>query len=146
MTYLYSILFHNFSLTIQWENNSSEACSICASNLHLGHVFSMRPNIEVFSTQKKWKFSPHMWFSSNILSHILWTILRKSCYLYQNAYIQAIILKCVSSSPSLEYRYLKTYLFLSNSQLGFLDGSMVKNPPAKWEMWIWPLGLEDPLV
>ena len=29
--------------------------------------------------------------------------------------------------------------------LGFPGGSVVKNPPAKQEMWVRSLGLEDPL-
>ena len=48
----------------------------------------------------------------NSENHILRTILRKICHLYQNAYIQAIFLKCASCSPTLEHRYLKTYLLL----------------------------------
>ena len=29
--------------------------------------------------------------------------------------------------------------------MGFPGGSVVKNPPAKQETWIWSLGQEDPL-
>ena len=29
--------------------------------------------------------------------------------------------------------------------LGFPGGSMVKNPPAMWETWVWSLAWEDPL-
>ena len=29
--------------------------------------------------------------------------------------------------------------------MGFPGGSVVKNPPATQEMWIWSLGGEDPL-
>ena len=29
--------------------------------------------------------------------------------------------------------------------MGFPGGSVVKNPPAKQETWIWSLGREDPL-
>ena len=32
-----------------------------------------------------------------------------------------------------------------STYVGFLDGSVVKNPPAMWEMWVWSLGQEDPL-
>ena len=28
--------------------------------------------------------------------------------------------------------------------LAFLAAQLVKNQPAMWEIWIWPLGLEDP--
>ena len=28
---------------------------------------------------------------------------------------------------------------------GIPGGSVVKNPPAKQEMWVWSLGQEDPL-
>ena len=29
------------------------------------------------------------------------------------------------------------------SRLGFPGGSLVKNPPAMWETWVWSLGWED---
>ena len=29
--------------------------------------------------------------------------------------------------------------------MGFLGGTVVKNPPAKQETWVWSLGLEDAL-
>ena len=29
--------------------------------------------------------------------------------------------------------------------MGFLDDTVVKNPPVKQETWVWPLGQEDPL-
>ena len=32
-----------------------------------------------------------------------------------------------------------------STYMGFLDGSVVKNPPAVWEMCVWSLGQEDPL-
>ena len=36
-------------------------------------------------------------------------------------------------------------IFAINIQLGFPGGSVVKNPPAKQEMWVQLLGWEDPL-
>ena len=38
----------------------------------------------------------------------------------------------------------KFYLYLSLDR-GFPGGSVVKNPPIMQEMWVWSLGLEDPL-
>ena len=41
----------------------------------------------------------------------------------------------------------KYYLIFKNLffTLGFPGGSVVKNPPAKQERWVWSLGQEDPL-
>ena len=36
-------------------------------------------------------------------------------------------------------------IFAIKIQLGFPGGSVVKNPPAKQEMWVQFLGWEDPL-
>ena len=40
---------------------------------------------------------------------------------------------------------LNLYLLYSSHWEGFSGGSMVKNMPTMQEMWVWPLGQEDPL-
>ena len=39
----------------------------------------------------------------------------------------------------------KTIKYMTTSISGFPGGSVVKNPPAKWEAWVRSLGGEEPL-
>ena len=38
-----------------------------------------------------------------------------------------------------------TFLYITDTDMGFPGGSMVKNPLSKEDMWLWSLGQEDPL-
>ena len=53
-------------------------------------------------------------------------------------------------SLSLSFFFFCRVIFHSSNipleySISFSCGSVVKNPPVKQEMWVWPLGQEDPL-
>ena len=52
-----------------------------------------------------------------------------------------------STSKWIRYTYILTHSFLDSIpiQQGLPVAQLVKNPPALWESWDWPLGWEDPL-
>ena len=58
--------------------------------------------------------------------------------------IPCIKFPCTWKIPT-GYIWVQLFIFLLTYNQASLVTQLVKNPPAKWETWVWSLGWEDPL-
>ena len=58
--------------------------------------------------------------------------------------IPCIKFPCTWKIPT-GYIWVQLLIFLLTYNQASLVTQLVKNPPAKWETWVWSLGWEDPL-